>query len=145
LNERRRLGTTIDSDGRWIVASIEQDAEGRHVLDEDVVASPWSDDRRLQDASMMDVAANDKLPEGVSTAEVASLDYAGNGRAAALDLSRSSTGAGAPTSWRPPSTARSPPGPRRSTAPTAACSRSRRQPLPATCFTPATRRSRRGS
>jgi predicted lipid-binding transport protein (Tim44 family) len=74
-------------DGRWIVASIEQDAEGRHVLDEEVVASPWSDDKRMQDASLLEVAAIDKLPEGVSTAEVASVSYAGNGRAAALDLS----------------------------------------------------------
>jgi predicted lipid-binding transport protein (Tim44 family) len=74
-------------DGRWIVASIEQDAEGRHVLDEEVVASPWSDDTRMQDASLLEVAAIDKLPEGVSSAEVASVGYAGNGRAAALDLS----------------------------------------------------------
>jgi len=73
--------------GGWIVASIEQDREGRHVLNEDIVASPWADDRRMQDASLLEVAAGDKLPEGVSTADVAKLDYEGNGRAAALDLS----------------------------------------------------------
>lgn len=71
----------------WIVASIETDAEGQHVLDAEIVASPWSDERRMQDASLLEVAAMDKLPEGVSTADVARLDYAGNGRAAALDLS----------------------------------------------------------
>jgi hypothetical protein len=35
----------------------------------------------------MEVAAADRLPEGVSTAEVADLDYVGDARAAALDLS----------------------------------------------------------
>lgn len=71
----------------WIVASIESDAEGVHVLDEQIVASPWGDRQRMQDASIVEVAAADKLPEGVSTAEVADLDYAGDARAAALDLS----------------------------------------------------------
>jgi predicted lipid-binding transport protein (Tim44 family) len=83
----REYWTLGKRDGRWIVASIEQDSEGRHVLDEEVVASPWSDDKRMQDASLLEVAAIDKLPEGVSTSEVASVSYAGNGRAAALDLS----------------------------------------------------------
>lgn len=70
----------------WIIASIETDAEGQHVLDADIVASPL-DDRRLADASVMEVAALDKLPEGISTAEVADLDYVGEARTAALDLS----------------------------------------------------------
>ena len=76
-------------DGRegWIIASIETDAEGQHVLDAEIVASPWSDERRMSDASLLEVAALDKLPEGVSTAEVADLDYAGDARVAALDLS----------------------------------------------------------
>ena len=73
--------------GGWIVASIETDAEGQHVLDAEIVASPWSDERRMQDQSLLEVAALDRLPEGVSTADVARLDYGGNARAAALDLS----------------------------------------------------------
>jgi len=71
----------------WIIASIETDAEGQHVLDAEIVASPWSDEQRMSDASLLEVAALDKLPEGVSTAEVADLDYAGDARTAALDLS----------------------------------------------------------
>ncbi|MDW5595654.1 Tim44-like domain-containing protein [Conexibacter stalactiti] len=71
----------------WIIATIETDAEGQHVLDAEIVASPWSDERRMSDASLLEVAALDKLPEGVSTAEVADLDYAGEARTAALDLS----------------------------------------------------------
>jgi predicted lipid-binding transport protein (Tim44 family) len=71
----------------WIVASIESDAEGAHVLDEEIVATPWADEQRLQDASVVELASADKLPDGVSTAEVADLDYAGDARTAALDLS----------------------------------------------------------
>jgi len=41
----------------------------------------------MRDASLVEVATADKLPDGVSTAEVADLDYAGDARAAALDLS----------------------------------------------------------
>lgn len=71
----------------WIIATIETDAEGQHVLDAEIVHSPWNDDERMADASLLEVAALDKLPEGVSTAEVADLDYAGDARTAALDLS----------------------------------------------------------
>lgn len=84
LTEYWTLGRRGDG---WIVASIESDAEGTHVLDEEIVASPWGDEQRMQDASIVEVAAADKLPDGVSTAEVADLDYAGDARAAALDLS----------------------------------------------------------
>ncbi|HET6449418.1 MAG TPA: Tim44-like domain-containing protein, partial [Conexibacter sp.] len=73
--------------GGWIVASIESDAEGAHVIDEQIVATPWQDEQRMRDASLVQVAVADKLPEGVTTAEVADLDYAGDARAAALDLS----------------------------------------------------------
>ncbi|HEV7773957.1 MAG TPA: Tim44-like domain-containing protein [Conexibacter sp.] len=84
LTEYWTLGRRDDG---WFVASIESDAEGAHVLDEQIVATPWGDEQRMQDASIVEVAAADKLPDGVSTAEVADLDYAGDARAAALDLS----------------------------------------------------------
>src|SRR5215218_3542893 len=84
LTEYWTLGRRGDG---WIVASIESDAEGAHVLDQEIVATPWSDDQRLQDASVVELATADKLPDGVSTAEVADLDYAGDARSAALDLS----------------------------------------------------------
>ncbi len=79
--------TLARRDGHWIVASIEHDAEGAHVLDEEIVATPASDDARLHDAAVVELAAGEKLPAGVATAEVADLDYAGDARAAALDLS----------------------------------------------------------
>jgi predicted lipid-binding transport protein (Tim44 family) len=74
-------------DGGWIVVSIENELEGAHVIEQQIVATPWGDEQRMRDAAVVEVAAADKLPAGVATAEVADLDYAGDARAAALDLS----------------------------------------------------------
>lgn len=73
--------------GRWRLISIEQGAEGAHVLDEQIVATPWSDNKSLQDEALIEGAVNDAVPENVQIAEVADLDYAGDAHAAALDLS----------------------------------------------------------
>ena len=73
--------------GRWRLISIEQGAEGAHVLDEQIVATPWSDDKSLQDEALIEGAVSDALPETMQVAEVADLDYAGDAHAAALDLS----------------------------------------------------------
>jgi predicted lipid-binding transport protein (Tim44 family) len=78
---------TRNSRGGWILASIEQGAEGQHVLDEQIVATPWSDNRALQDETLIEAAVADAVPEGTTVAEVADIDYAGDARAAALDLS----------------------------------------------------------
>jgi predicted lipid-binding transport protein (Tim44 family) len=73
-------------DGRWIVISIEQDAEGEHNLDDEIVASPWADSR-VRDDAVIETAVADGLPEGFTPADVADLDFDGDARAAALDLS----------------------------------------------------------
>ena len=73
--------------GRWILTSIEQGAEGAHVLDEDIVADALSDDRGMRDETLIEQAVADAVPEGTTVSEVADLDYAGDARAAALDLS----------------------------------------------------------
>jgi predicted lipid-binding transport protein (Tim44 family) len=73
--------------GSWILASIEQGAEGAHALKEQIVATPWSDEQGLRDEAMVEQAVADAVPEGTSVAEVADLDFDGDGRAAALDLS----------------------------------------------------------
>jgi predicted lipid-binding transport protein (Tim44 family) len=70
--------------GRWILLSIEQDAEGRHNLDAPIVASPWSDEARLHDEAVTELAVADAAP---NVAELADLDFDGDARAAALDLS----------------------------------------------------------
>ena len=73
--------------GGWMVLSIEQDMEGSHHLDEDIVASPWSDDQRLRDEALVEGAVADKVADGYKIAEIADLDFDGDARAAALDLS----------------------------------------------------------
>jgi predicted lipid-binding transport protein (Tim44 family) len=74
-------------DGAWMVHSIEQRAEGDHHLDEQVVAAPWSDEQRLDDESLTELAVADGLPEGFTTADLAQVDFDGDARAHALDLS----------------------------------------------------------
>jgi predicted lipid-binding transport protein (Tim44 family) len=72
-------------DGHWILLSIEQDAEGAHHLDAEIVATPWGDETRLHDESVTELATAEALPEQ-QIAEVADLDFDGTARAAALDL-----------------------------------------------------------
>jgi predicted lipid-binding transport protein (Tim44 family) len=79
--------TLARRDGGWMVQSIEQRAEGDHHLDGQIVASPWSDEQRLDDESLTELAVADGLPEGFTTADLAQVDFAGDARAHALDLS----------------------------------------------------------
>jgi predicted lipid-binding transport protein (Tim44 family) len=72
-------------DGRWVLLSIEQDAEGAHHLDAEIVASPWGDEGRLRDEAVTELAGAEALP-AEQIAEVADLDFDGSARAAALDL-----------------------------------------------------------
>ena len=76
-----------EADGHWILVSIEQGAEGAHALDEQIIASPWADERTMRDEALVEGAVADAVPEGTRIAEVADLDFQGDARAAALDLS----------------------------------------------------------
>ena len=71
----------------WIVASIEQRAEGDHHLEGEIVPSPWSDTERLEDESLTELAVADGLPEGFTTSDLAELEFSGDAQARALDLS----------------------------------------------------------
>ena len=73
--------------GGWMVLSIEQRAEGDHHLEGAIVASPWSDEQRLGDESLTDLAVADGLPDGFTTADLAEVGFDGDARARALDLS----------------------------------------------------------
>jgi predicted lipid-binding transport protein (Tim44 family) len=73
--------------GRWMLISIEQGGEGTHVLDENIIADELSDDTQIRDETLVEQAVADAVPEGTKVSEVADLDYAGDARAAALDLS----------------------------------------------------------
>jgi len=79
--------TLARRDGQWMVLSIEQRAEGDHQLDEPIVVAPWSDDQRLEDEAVTELAVADALPEGFTTADLAEVDFSGDARARALDLS----------------------------------------------------------
>src|SRR3954454_19460751 len=76
-----------ERDGRWMLLSIEQRAEGDHHLGDELVVTPWDDTARLRDEALVEGAAQDKLPENVRAAEVASVSYDHDARAKALDLS----------------------------------------------------------
>ena len=71
---------------RWQLLSIEQDAEGAHHLDAPIVASPWSDEARLHDDAVTELAVADAVPEE-AVGELVDVDYAGTARLQAMDLS----------------------------------------------------------
>jgi predicted lipid-binding transport protein (Tim44 family) len=73
--------------GHWVLASIEQGAEGKHALDEQIVPTAWSDEQALRDQSLIEGAVADAVPEGVKVAEVAEVQFTGDARSAANDLS----------------------------------------------------------
>jgi predicted lipid-binding transport protein (Tim44 family) len=76
----------VGATDRWRLVSIEERAEGDHQLGEEIVASPWGDEARLHDEAVVE-GATAEAPTGVRTAEIADLDFDGDARAAANDLS----------------------------------------------------------
>ena len=74
---RRRLDRRLDRAGGRGPA---QSRRGDH-------RRPEADDQRLHDEATVEVAQADAAPAGVRTAEIADLDFDGDARAAALDLS----------------------------------------------------------
>lgn len=83
----REYWTLSKREGHWILQSIEQEAEGTHLLDDELVATPWKDTARMQDESVVEVASADAVPEGTAIGDLADVDYVGDARTAALDLS----------------------------------------------------------
>jgi predicted lipid-binding transport protein (Tim44 family) len=79
------LGKIGDTD-KWRLVSIEERAEGDHHLADAIVASPWGDDAGRHDEAVVE-GATAEAPTGVKTAEIADLDFDGDARAAANDLS----------------------------------------------------------
>ena len=72
-------------DGSWYLVSIEQDAEGGHVLGEEIVARPDEDTARLHDEAVADVAAAAAVPDD-RVHDIAPLSFDGDARTAALDM-----------------------------------------------------------
>ena len=73
--------------GHWMLVSIEENREGAHAMDEQIVATPWADERGMRDSALVEGAVADAVPEGVSIAEVASVSYDGDAHGQANDLS----------------------------------------------------------
>ena len=83
----REYWTLTKRGNRWVLASIEQGAEGEHALSAQLVATPWSDEQSLRDQALVEAAVADAVPPSTDIAELADLDFDGDARAAALDLS----------------------------------------------------------
>ena len=83
----REFWTLQKRNGHWILASIEQGGEGKHALDEEIVATAWGDETGMRDEALIEGAVADQVPEGTKVAEVADLQYDGDAHAAAMDLS----------------------------------------------------------
>jgi predicted lipid-binding transport protein (Tim44 family) len=83
----REYWTLTRRDGRWVLASIEEGAEGEHALHSALVPTPWSDHQSLRDEALIAGAVADAVPATMNIAELADLNFEGDARAAALDLS----------------------------------------------------------
>jgi predicted lipid-binding transport protein (Tim44 family) len=83
----REFWTLAQRNGRWVLVSIEQGAEGAHAIDDAIVATSWSDTTALRDEALIEGATSDAVPQGTDVADVADLDFKGDAHAAALDLS----------------------------------------------------------
>lgn len=73
--------------GAWRLHSIEQEQEGAHHLGAKIVVAPWSDDARLADESLVELAAADAAPAGFPVTELVSVEFDGTAHEQALDLS----------------------------------------------------------
>ena len=72
-------------DGGWFLVSIEQDAEGGHVLRQDIVAVPDADTARIHDEAVAEVAVIGAVPDEM-VKDIAPLSFDGEARTAALDV-----------------------------------------------------------
>jgi predicted lipid-binding transport protein (Tim44 family) len=83
----REYWTLERKDDHWILASIEQGAEGEHALSDVVAPTAWADEQRLRDEAILESAAAETVPEGTDLAELTSVQFSHDARATAIDLS----------------------------------------------------------
>jgi predicted lipid-binding transport protein (Tim44 family) len=83
----REFWTLARHGDRWMLQSIEQGAEGRHSLQDQIVATDWGDQQALRDEALIEGAVAQAVPDGTKVSEVADLQFTGDARAAANDLS----------------------------------------------------------
>lgn len=83
----REYWTLQRRDEHWVLASIEQGSEGAHALTDKIVQTEWADEGALHDQAMVEQAAADAVPDGTRIADLADLQFSGDARSAANDLS----------------------------------------------------------
>lgn len=71
----------------WILVSIEEPAEGAHELTDEIIAAPEYEVGKMRDESLVEGAVAEAVPKGTNIAELADLEFAGDARQAANDLS----------------------------------------------------------
>lgn len=71
----------------WRLVSIEQEQEGAHHLDAPIVTAPCSDDARLSDESLIELATVDTTGGDTDVSDLVSVEFDGTAREKALDLS----------------------------------------------------------
>jgi len=80
--DRRR-----DPEERWILVSVEDAAEGKHELTDALVAAPEYALGKMRDEALVERAVAESVPPGTNIAELADLEFDGDARQAANDLS----------------------------------------------------------
>ena len=130
--DRRR-----DPEERWILVSVEDAAEGKHELTDVLVAAPEYAVGKMRDEALVESAVAESVPPGTNIAELADLEFDGDARQAANDLSLADgrfapdippvpgPGAGHPRDRSPPRRSRLGPGDRRRSSRSRAHRRSR--------------------
>ncbi len=84
---RMREYWTLERRGdHWVLASIESGAAGEHALKDKIVQTHWADEQSLRDEALVEGAVAQSA-QGFKVAELADLQFSGDARAAALDLS----------------------------------------------------------
>jgi predicted lipid-binding transport protein (Tim44 family) len=72
-------------DDSWYLVSIEQDAEGGHMLRQEIVARPDGDLTRIHDEAVTELAVGGAVPDQ-AVKDIAPLSFDGSARTAALDM-----------------------------------------------------------
>ncbi len=83
----REYWTLTQRDAHWVLVSVEQGAEGDHALKDKIVQTEWADDGALRDEAMVEQAVAEAVPSDTKIAEVADVEFSGDARSAANDLS----------------------------------------------------------
>ncbi|HWD64650.1 MAG TPA: TIM44-like domain-containing protein [Solirubrobacteraceae bacterium] len=83
----REYWTLLRRDDHWVLASIEQGSEGAHALTDKIVQTEWADEDALRDQAMVEQAAAEAVPDPTMIPELADLQFSGDARSAANDLS----------------------------------------------------------